>query len=102
MSGGGNEIRVRNGRRVQACRDKTRNMCDVDHHIRADLVANLANTLKIERSGVCGRARDYHFGFTFQSDFFHFVVIEKACFFVHAVRHGVIILARNGDGTTVG
>ena len=53
-------------------------MRDVDHHHSADLVTDLADSLKIQRSAVGACSGNDHFRLAFQRDAAHFIIIDKA------------------------
>ena len=61
----------------------------------------ITDTLEINRSRIRARACNDHFGFGFERDFFHFVVIDRLRFFGYPVRHDIIIRTREIDGRAV-
>lgn len=97
----GDKVGIRHGRRVQPRRNKSRDVRDIRHHERADLIADLAYSLKVDDSRIGGRAADYELGLALQSDFFGFVVVKQLRLPVHAVGHYVEVLARDVDGRAV-
>ena len=101
VRGGGDDIRVRHGRRVQARGDEPRDVGDVDHQISADFIGDLAQAGEVDDARIGGRACDDHLRLVFEGEFFEGVVVDALVSLGHAVGNDVEILARDIDGRAV-
>ena len=81
-------------------RNKPRNVGDIHHHQRADLVADGANLLEINRARVRRCAGDNHLWLALQRQRAHGVIINIALR-IHAVRHKMEVLAGQVDRAAV-
>ena len=86
---------------MKPCGHRPRDMCDIRHHIRPHLVADLADTLEIEGTGIGAGTRNDQLRTGFQRDFFHFFVVDQLRFARNAVRHDFEIFSRDIDGRAV-
>ena len=86
---------------MESCGDKTRDVRNINHHICADLVADLAYASEIEPAAVCGRTRHNHLRLAFKRDLFHRIVIKHLCHRVNSVRHDIEVHTRKIDGRAV-
>ena len=82
-------------------RHKTCDMRHIHHKIRAYFIGYLPETLEVYRPGICACARKNELGLAFFGKALHLIVIYRAGFFIHAVRHDIEIFTRYVYGRAV-
>ena len=102
MRGRRHEVGVRNRGRVSAAGDETRDVGHVDEHDAADLIADFADALEVDRARIGGGTREEDLGLHLHRLLLEGVVIEALGLLVDHVRHDVVDLAGEVDGRTVG
>ena len=102
MRGGGDNITVRHGIHVLACRNKTGDMRHINHQQCADFVSDLAQNIKTDLTRICRCARHDELRFIFDRQLADNFIINITRFLIHAVRHEVVELTREVDGRAVG
>ena len=101
VSGGGDHVCVRNGRRMCARCNKAGDVGHVDHQVSAHLVGDLAHALEVDHAGIGGGAADDQLRLLLKGDALHFVVVDNLGLGVDAVCNEVIKLAGEVDGGTM-
>ena len=92
---------IGNRTRMQTCRNKSGNMRNIHHKISADLICDLAESLKIDRPRISACSRYDQFRLIFLCDLFHFIVIDHAVF-IHTVKTNLKIFPRQIHRRSVG
>ena len=82
---GRDNVRILERIRMLAGRNKARNVSHIDHEHRTDLVRDLAERFKIDGSGISRSTGHDHLRHLALCDLTHFIVIDAARIFTHAV-----------------
>ena len=85
VGGGGDEVAVRNGRRVETRGDEPRYVGDVGHEQRAALLGDFAHSLEVDFARIRGSPDRYELGLFGEGGLFELVVVDEAGFDVHSV-----------------
>ena len=93
MSGGRDHVGIGHRRGVHARRDQAAYVRHVHEHVRAALVADLADALPVYDARVGAGAGDYHLGLELKRLAAQLVIVYKLAVLVHAVGADVKILA---------
>ena len=101
VRGGRDDVRVRNGARMEACGNETGDVRHVDPEDGAALVGDLTEALEVDDARVRGGTGDDHLRLLFDSELFERVVVDVA-FVVNTVRNDVVEESGEVDGRTVG
>ena len=101
VRGGRDDVRVRNGARMEACGDEAGDVRHVDPEDGTALVGDLTEALEVDDARVRGGTGDDHPRLLFHSDSLEFIVVDVT-FVVDAVRDDVEEETGEVDGRTVG
>ena len=89
MGGRGDNIRIGQRAHVQAGRNQTRDVRHIDKQVRANLVRDLSELGKVDRTRISGRARNNHLGLLLLGEITQRIIIDIAVI-IHAVRDDII------------
>ena len=84
------EIAVRNRAWMKSCSDETGNVSHVNPHDCADFVADFADSLEVDDSRISRCTCKDHSRLVFDSESFHFVIVDPAGFLCNAVGNYVV------------
>ncbi|CCK08080.1 FIG00053978: hypothetical protein [Cronobacter sakazakii 696] len=101
MSGRGDDVRVRNRVRVDACGNQARHVRHIDEQVCADAVSDFTHFCPVNDAGVRGETTDDHFRFVFFRLLRHVLVIDFAGL-VDTVRNDVVELTGEVNRGAVG
>ena len=102
MRGRGDDVRVRDGRRVQPRRDQPGEVRHVHHQVRPDLVGDPPERGEVEMTGVGRPARDDQLGPVLAGEPLDLVHVHEAVALAHVVGHDVVEPAGEVDPHAVG
>ena len=100
VRGGRDDVRVRNGARMEACRDETGNVRHVDPEDGAALVDDLTEAFEVDDARVRGGTGDDHLRLLFHGDSLEFVIVDVT-FIIDTIRDDVEEETGEVDGRTV-
>ena len=98
MGRGGDKIGVRYGVLMLTACYQTRDVRHIDHQQRADLIADLTESLEINRTGISGSAADDHLRLTFLGDLEYLIIVDAVGHGINTVADKVEVLAAEVDG----
>ncbi len=93
MRGGGDDVRVRHGRRMHATGDEPGEVRHVDDEKCADFVGDLAHAGKVEGARIGAAASDDHLRLFALGNLFELVVVDDFRILAHAVADDAVELA---------
>ena len=102
VRGGGGDMRVRHGRRMNAAGDETGDVGHVEDVERADLVGDLAHAGEVPQSGIGAAAADDGLGLFAHGDGFKLVVVNELGVFADLIEGGPVEFAAEAESMTVG
>ena len=97
VSGGGDNVAVREGRLVDASGDETGDVSHIHHEVAADLVSDLAHAGVVDLTAVGRGTGDQDLGAVHQSVLLELVVVDEAGFEIDAVGEGLEVRGNGGD-----
>ena len=83
---------IGNGARVLACRHQACDMGHIHHQVRAHLIGNLPEALKINRTGISAGSRDDQLRLGFFCNPLQFIIINEALI-IDPIGHNIVIHA---------
>ncbi|MPM56895.1 hypothetical protein SDC9_103712 [bioreactor metagenome] len=101
VGGGGHNVGIGNGRGMDACGHKARDVRHVHHQIRAHRICNLPELLEVDGPGVGGGARDDQFGLALLRGLHQLVIINLLSLLIQTVGDDIKIFAGDVHGTAV-
>ncbi len=102
MRGGGDDLRVGHGRRVDSGGDEAGEVGHVDDEQRSDLVGDLAHAGEVEDARIGAASADDDLGFFGHGDGFEFVVVDGFGIFADGVGRDLVELAGEVEFVAVG
>ena len=102
MGGGGNEVGVREGARVQVRGHQSGDVRHIHHQQRPTSAGDGGKALEVERARVGAGPGDHQFRLVLGSQALELVVVDGLRVLAHAVRDDLIHLAREVQRVAVG
>ena len=75
---------------MKSCRNKSCDMCHIDHKYCINFICDLTELLEIDRAGISRCSGDDHLRLALQSDLSYLIIIDKSLF-INSVRNYVKI-----------
>jgi hypothetical protein len=97
VSGGGDDIAVREGRLIDASGNETRNVSHIHHEVAADLVSDLTHAGVVDLTAVGGGTGNEDLGAVHESVLLELIVVDETSVEVDAVREGLEVCGNGGD-----
>ena len=101
MCGRGNDVSVFYGIVKQTSSNKTCGVSHVNHQKGTYLVGNFAHTFVIPFTTISTTTTNNQFGFVFQCQLLHFVVVNTTCFRIQVISDGFVQYTTRVHGRTM-